>query len=97
MSGPRWQVSRKVRDGLNRMYSDYDQYGFPGGNAVVLRATLGREPRSLRSFIAEIARGEERMASGVFVVRLDYRCNEARARHSRERTASGQFFGARSQ
>jgi uncharacterized protein YbjT (DUF2867 family) len=44
-----------VRDGLRTMYADYDQYGFPGGNALVLRAILGREPRSLEAFINELA------------------------------------------
>ena len=45
-----------VRDGLKVMYEDYDEYGFPGGNAVVLRAVLEREPRTLESFIDELAR-----------------------------------------
>jgi uncharacterized protein YbjT (DUF2867 family) len=44
-----------VRDGLRTMYADYDQYGFPGGNALVLRAILDREPRSLQAFINELA------------------------------------------
>lgn len=43
-----------VRDGMARMYEDYDRYGFPGGNALVLRAVLGREPRSLSQFFAEL-------------------------------------------
>lgn len=37
-----------VREGMKTMYADYDQHGFPGGNALVLRAILGREPRTLR-------------------------------------------------
>lgn len=48
-----------VSDGLRRMYADYDRYGFPGGNALVLRAVLGREPRSLRAFFEEQARREQ--------------------------------------
>ena len=40
-------------DGMQRMYADYARYGFPGGNALVLRAVLGREPRSLASFFKE--------------------------------------------
>ena len=44
-----------VKDGLKRMYADYDQYGFPGGNALVLRAILGREPRTLGQFVHEMA------------------------------------------
>ena len=42
-----------LRDGMQRMYADYAQYGFPGGNALVLRAILNREPRTLRDFFAE--------------------------------------------
>lgn len=41
------------RDGMRRMYADYDQYGFPGGNALVLRAILQREPRTLQAFFEE--------------------------------------------
>jgi uncharacterized protein YbjT (DUF2867 family) len=44
-----------TREGLRVMYADYDQYGFPGGNALVLRAILGREPRSLQQYIQELA------------------------------------------
>ena len=44
------------REGMGTMYANYDQYGFPGGNALVLRAILGREPRSLRQYIQELAR-----------------------------------------
>ena len=43
------------RDGMRKMYADYAQFGFPGGNALVLRAVIGREPRSLREFLAELA------------------------------------------
>lgn len=43
------------RDGMQRMYADYAQYGFPGGNALVLRAVLGREPRTLKDFFKEQA------------------------------------------
>ena len=46
-----------VRDGLRKMYDDYNQFGFPGGNALVLRAILDREPRTLSSFFAELASG----------------------------------------
>ncbi len=44
-----------LRDGLERMYADYDQFGFPGGNALTLRAVLGREPRSMREYLQELA------------------------------------------
>ncbi len=57
-----WAEAAKIppgplRDGLSRMYSDYDRYGFPGGNALVLRSILEREPRTLRQFFDELARG----------------------------------------
>lgn len=42
------------REGMRTMYADYDQYGFPGGNALVLRAILEREPRTLRQYIEEL-------------------------------------------
>lgn len=44
-----------LREGLMRMNAHYDRYGFPGGNALVLQAVLGREPRSLREYIYELA------------------------------------------
>ena len=44
-----------IRDGMRRMYRDYDQYGFAGGNALVLRAVLEREPRGLGAFFKELA------------------------------------------
>lgn len=44
-----------VREGLAIMNADYNQYGFPGGNALVLQAILGREPRTLRQYIYELA------------------------------------------
>ncbi len=43
------------RDGMQRMYADYAKYGFPGGNALVLHAILGREPRTLKDFFKEQA------------------------------------------
>lgn len=44
-----------IREGFRRMYADYDQYGFPGGNALVLRTILGREPRTLNQYIYKLA------------------------------------------
>lgn len=41
------------RDGMRLMYADYGRYGFPGGNALVLRSILEREPRTLQAFFAE--------------------------------------------
>ena len=43
------------RDGMRRMMAHYDRYGLPGGNPLVLRAILGREPRSLKDYFAELA------------------------------------------
>jgi uncharacterized protein YbjT (DUF2867 family) len=43
-------------EGLATMFADYDRHGFHGGNALVLRAILRREPRSVADFIAELAR-----------------------------------------
>jgi uncharacterized protein YbjT (DUF2867 family) len=42
-------------EGMQKMYAHYNRYGFPGGNAVVLRAILGREPRPLRQYFYELA------------------------------------------
>jgi uncharacterized protein YbjT (DUF2867 family) len=44
-----------IREGMQKMYAHYDRYGFPGGNALVLRAILGREPRPLRQYFYELA------------------------------------------
>jgi uncharacterized protein YbjT (DUF2867 family) len=44
-----------LQAGLARMNAHYDEYGFPGGNALVLRSILGREPRSLEQYIYELA------------------------------------------
>lgn len=42
-------------EGLTAMFQDYDRYGFHGGNALVLRTILQREPRGLRAFLTELA------------------------------------------
>lgn len=44
-----------VRDGMSRMMAHYDSHGFSGGNALVLRAVLGREPRTLLDYFRELA------------------------------------------
>ena len=44
------------RDGLAAMFADYTAHGFHGGNNLILRTILGRPPRSLDSFFAELAR-----------------------------------------
>jgi hypothetical protein len=33
----------------------YSRYGFPGGNDLVLRTILGRPPRTMQAYIAELA------------------------------------------
>lgn len=45
----------EVKDGLIKMNKLYDQYGFSGGNALVLKTILGREPRTVQQFIKELA------------------------------------------
>jgi uncharacterized protein YbjT (DUF2867 family) len=52
-----------MREGLSRMYTHYDRYGFPGGNALVLRAILGREPRTLEQYIGELAQQGQGIAA----------------------------------
>jgi hypothetical protein len=37
------------------MSADYNQHGFRGGSAVVLKCLLGREPRTLKEFFRELA------------------------------------------
>jgi hypothetical protein len=44
-----------VREGLKAMYQEYDKHGFSGGNSLVLRTILGRQPRTLHEFICELA------------------------------------------
>jgi uncharacterized protein YbjT (DUF2867 family) len=51
-----------VRAGLKRMYADYHEHGFPGGNGMTLRCVLGREARTLKSYFQELA-GQQRMAA----------------------------------
>ncbi len=42
---------REAFAGIDRFYS---QYGFPGGNDLVLRTILGREPRTMEAYINEL-------------------------------------------
>jgi hypothetical protein len=37
------------------MMAHYDEHGFPGGNVLVLRTILGREPRSPKEYFHELA------------------------------------------
>jgi uncharacterized protein YbjT (DUF2867 family) len=41
----------ELHDGLIAMNKEYNQYGFSGGNALVLKTILGREPRTVHQFI----------------------------------------------
>jgi uncharacterized protein YbjT (DUF2867 family) len=41
--------------GLKAMFEEYDKYGFHGGNGLVLKSILGREPRCLKAYIRELA------------------------------------------
>lgn len=51
------------RRGMQRLYADYDQYGFHGGNGLTLRAILGREPRSLRQYLRELVANTAQIAA----------------------------------
>ncbi len=44
-----------VRAGLKRMYAEYNQFGFRGGNPTVLKCMLGREPRTLKEYFRELS------------------------------------------
>jgi uncharacterized protein YbjT (DUF2867 family) len=44
-----------MRDGLTAMFDAYTTHGFHGGNNLVLRSILGRAPRTLDAFFAELA------------------------------------------
>ena len=46
---------------LKAMYDYYDRYGLIG-NALTLRAVLGREPRTIRQFFADLAAGTKTTA-----------------------------------
>ena len=47
-----------VRDGFMRLRRYYDDYGFRGGNALVLGAILQRPPTDLSAFVARLARDQ---------------------------------------
>jgi uncharacterized protein YbjT (DUF2867 family) len=54
-----------LRDGLIAMNKEYDRYGFSGGNALVLKAILGREPRTVKQFIQELKKTSNRSYQNV--------------------------------
>lgn len=45
----------QMRDGLRAMFADYTAHGIHGGNNLVLRTILGRAPRTLDSYLGELA------------------------------------------
>ncbi len=45
-----------MREGLTAMFAAYTTHGFHGGNNLVLTSILGRPPRTLDAFFAELAR-----------------------------------------
>jgi hypothetical protein len=40
--------------GLEAMFAEYDRHGFHGGNPLMLRTILQREPRTVGGYIAEL-------------------------------------------
>lgn len=44
----------ELRDGLISLNREYDQYGFSGGNALVLETVLGHNARTVPDFINEL-------------------------------------------
>ncbi len=52
------------REARSRMFNYYDACGFKGGNALVLRNILGREPRSFRSYIESLIPGQRCRTGG---------------------------------
>ncbi|MEN3264811.1 NmrA family NAD(P)-binding protein, partial [Pseudonocardia sp.] len=45
----------EMHDGLAAMFGDYTAHGFHGGNNLVLRTILGRNPRTLEGYLSELA------------------------------------------
>lgn len=52
-----------VHDGLRQMYDDFDNHGLAGGNPLVLRAILEREPRTLLEYLRERVADGQRLAA----------------------------------
>ena len=53
---PGFELPPGQPEGLGAMFAEYDRHGFHGGNSLVLRAILGREPRSVAEYVAELGR-----------------------------------------
>jgi hypothetical protein len=58
------------RDGMRLMMAHYDKHGLPGGNPLVVRAILGREPRSLKDYFANWL-----LAESQAIARSRYSCS----------------------
>ena len=46
--------NKELRDGLIAMNTEYDRYGFSGGNSLVLDTILGRKATTVSQFIEEL-------------------------------------------
>ena len=53
---PAGALPRGLPVGLSAMFDDYDHHGFHGGSALVLGAILGRPPRTVVDYVAELVR-----------------------------------------
>ncbi|WP_308465382.1 SDR family oxidoreductase [Rathayibacter soli] len=51
---PAGMPNRRMPAGLLSMFADYDQHGFHGGNPFALQSLLGRTPRSIEEYVAEL-------------------------------------------
>ncbi len=48
---PGFELPPGQPEGLGATFAEYDRHGFHGGNSLVLRAILGREPRSVAEYV----------------------------------------------
>ncbi|MEO9014044.1 MAG: NmrA family NAD(P)-binding protein [Terrimesophilobacter sp.] len=51
---PEGALPTSLPDGLRAMFSDYDRHGFHGGSSFGLRSILGRSPRTVEDYVAEL-------------------------------------------
>ncbi len=45
----------EMREGIIAMTKEYDRYGFSGGNSMILKTILKREPKTVSEFIKELS------------------------------------------
>ena len=62
-----WAQRSNIPDGplrqrLGAMFAEYDAHGLSGGNAVVPKSILGREPRMFKQYFGELAARDRRAA-----------------------------------